>query len=226
MSGWSTDKSPTGLVAQKLRDCVNDNEDALTDDERILAHRVINSGAAELRVPRYAAAGRELYDLVTASDLAEKNAAVDIIGAGRRALEAADEASNRMTAEQAATFGELEASKFTGRTMSGLINRLLATAPKFEPGPGFPAAQVPQTPALQCQIRLNSGLEGGGVLSTTPEGTLRFLMPVALPVPGKRDARKDVLAELFFAYEDVEAIVLIHDIAPPTSSSGIILPRS
>ena len=52
-----------------------------------------------------------------------------------------------------------------------------------------------------------------GVLSTTPEGTLRMLSPAQAPNPNGRPGRPvAVLVEQFFGYEDVVSIAVTRDV--------------
>jgi hypothetical protein len=64
--------------------------------------------------------------------------------------------------------------------------------------------------AIQCQVQLKSGFRLEGALAETPEGCLRLMAPAQY-------GTKPVLSETFFAHEDVESVMFIHE-APPTSS--------
>jgi hypothetical protein len=54
---------------------------------------------------------------------------------------------------------------------------------------------------LECQLVLRSGYAAAGVLTTTPEDTLRLSSIAQTP------DKKMILADQYFAYEDVETIV-------------------
>ena len=92
-----------------------------------------------------------------------------------------------------------------------VVQRLIAT-PK-QAGP-----VDPQGAAMTCQVLLKSGYQAQGALSTTAEGTLRLLMPA-----GSQNG--PVLAEHFFDYSDVEAVIVVHDM-PKDKKEGsrIIVP--
>lgn len=91
------------------------------------------------------------------------------------------------------------------KPMHQVIARLLAErSPEVVTPAGVPQDAMPQTPAMQCQIFLRSGYKAEGVLSTTPEGTLRFLSMGKTTQHGP----PDVLIEHFFDYGDVESVVI------------------
>lgn len=110
------------------------------------------------------------------------------------------------------------------------ILRLFETAPRMTNPDGSP--DTSQAPALPCHVVLRTGaippLEG--VLSTTPEGGLRFLSPVEVEDkdadtsnlhPRAPKPTKTVLCEQFFDYADVVAILVQRDIKA-TPGSGIV----
>lgn len=99
--------------------------------------------------------------------------------------------------------------------MEVLIERLFAEAPKLEGSDGKPVEG--QAPALQCHIMLRPGHTLQGALSITKEGMLRMLTPTEIPDPQTRRT-KTVLAEQFFDYDDVVAIVLERDVKMSTGS--------
>jgi hypothetical protein len=86
-----------------------------------------------------------------------------------------------------------------------LIQRLFKSNPSPLPD---------QAPALQCHLVLRGMAHAiSGVLSETPEGTLRMLSPA-----GPADRGKPLtMVEQFFAYEDVLTIALECQVAPEVS---------
>lgn len=77
----------------------------------------------------------------------------------------------------------------------------------------------PQAKAMSCQVLLKSGYQAQGALSTTDEGTLRLLMPAGSP-------NGPVLAEHFFDYSEVEAVIVVHDVPQEKKpESRIIIPK-
>ena len=88
------------------------------------------------------------------------------------------------------------------RRMRRLINRLLDESPKLEmPGHG---ADDDQTPAMEATVTIRGLMQPiSGVLSLTPEGTLKLL----IQVPGKA-GELPALMEAFFDYSDVNTIAV------------------
>jgi len=80
------------------------------------------------------------------------------------------------------------------------IDRLLAEAPVLTNATG--QAVPGQAPAIECMVMFGGGVPPvRGALSKTPEGNLRMLSP-------GMDGDRQMLAELFFDYSAVTAIVL------------------
>lgn len=117
----------------------------------------------------------------------------------------------------------------TAARMRITIRRLFETAPRMTSPDGAPDPS--QAPALPCHVVLRGSslppIEG--VLSTTPEGGLRFLSPVEIedkdaPAPSHPRAprpTKTVLCEQFFDYCDVVTVMIQRDIKA-TPGSGLI----
>jgi hypothetical protein len=79
----------------------------------------------------------------------------------------------------------------SGCRMSSLLTRLFDESAKLH------AMKEGETPALECQIHLRSGLTMIGSLARTPEGLLRFL------AVGKDGTGKIAILENFFAVDDL-----------------------
>lgn len=86
--------------------------------------------------------------------------------------------------------------------MEALLERLFREAEADRPG------HAGQAPALECFVMLvtASGLEG--VLSTTPEGTLKMLSH------SKDEENRPILIEHFFPYETVVSVSLRRAVTP------------
>jgi hypothetical protein len=117
---------------------------------------------------------------------------------------------------------------FAAARMRNLIARLFKEAPKLEHSDG--TAVEGQAPALHCQaIMLRSGgMCTEGVLSTTPEGILRYLSANEIPDPsqppprpGMRPVMRQVMVEQFFDYADVVSIALVREVTGKPGS-GLI----
>lgn len=94
--------------------------------------------------------------------------------------------------------------------MFAVIDRLFAEAPKLTGPDGRP--DPTQRPALQCHVLLASQMQPlSGALSLTAEGACRMLTPAT--IDGKR-----VLAESFFAIEDVVSVMVEREITGTKSS--------
>lgn len=109
--------------------------------------------------------------------------------------------------------------------MRRTIARLFDGAPKMIGPDGTP--DPTQAPALDCMIVLRGSIPPlAGVLSTTPEGGLRLASPTEIedpeapaPLhPRAPKATKKVIAEQFFDYSDVVAIVVQRDVKASASS--------
>lgn len=100
------------------------------------------------------------------------------------------------------------------RPLELVLERLFNEAPKLTDAKG--QAVDGQAPALECAIMLTSGATMQGVLSRTPEGTLRMMSPIEVKDP--RSGRpKSAFAEQFFMIDDVITIALQRDIAADAS---------
>lgn len=94
--------------------------------------------------------------------------------------------------------------------MASTIDRLFREAPKLTGIDGKP--DPTQRPALQCHVLLATQAQPlSGSLSLSPEGALRMLTPAT--IDGKR-----VLAESFFAIEDVISIMVEREITGTKSA--------
>ncbi len=94
--------------------------------------------------------------------------------------------------------------------MREVISRLFNEAPKLE-------GAADQAPALEVHILLRSGapIQFSGILSTTPEGSLRLMTPT------KDGNGKMCMIEQFFDYSDVTSVALVRE-AKATEGSRII----
>lgn len=105
-----------------------------------------------------------------------------------------------MTAERDADEAEQAAVEYNRPPMLELIFRLFRDAPKLTGIDG--KEDESQMPAVQCYVLLRGSIQPlVGSLSMTPEGTFRMLTPATI------DGRK-VLAESFFAFEDVTSVMV------------------
>lgn len=124
------------------------------------------------------------------------------------------------------TIARLDIDNTGRKKMHEVIDRLLAAAPKLEPGPGQPPD--PQTPAMQAQVVLRNGYQVMGALSTTPEGALRLLTVAQGQDPSNPTARPvAITAEHFFDYDDVVAVILVAKLEQSSIrpvGGGLILP--
>lgn len=96
-----------------------------------------------------------------------------------------------------------------------------------------PANHATDAPALECQVVLKSGYQMQGILSHTGErmnpelsfvheavletGVLRMAVPALQPdpqYPRNEALAKKIVAEHYFDYDDVECVILIHQVAP------------
>ncbi len=107
----------------------------------------------------------------------------------------------------------------TDPAMRSLIARLFREGPKMTDASGKEDAS--QAPALACMIVLRASVPPfEGILSTTPEGTLRLMSTITVQ-------SKPVLVEQFFTYEDVVSIVLQRVVKTSAGSgaglSGLII---
>lgn len=112
-----------------------------------------------------------------------------------------------------------------GYRMRAVIDRLFADAPKLEnPATGKPVDD--QAPAVEVHLVLKTGQQLQGVLSTTPEGTLRLATPNQRVDPRtKQPVGAPVLIETFFDYEQVSAVAVVREIAIEAGpASPIITP--
>lgn len=104
--------------------------------------------------------------------------------------------------------------------MRALIARLFAEAPKMTDAGGKPVAD--QSPALECFVVLRfTGAPLKGILSVTPEGTLKLLQATAvkeIDPNTRREIVRDALFEHFFEYEDVVMVVVERPVTSATSS--------
>lgn len=99
-----------------------------------------------------------------------------------------------------------------------LIDRLFREAPKLEDASGKPVSG--QSPALpDVQITFKSGQRMPGVLSITPEGTLRLGTPARDP-----DTSQPILVESFFDISDIEMLSLPRKM--PRVGGSLIIPGS
>jgi len=98
--------------------------------------------------------------------------------------------------------------------MRQVIDRLFAEAPKLD---GGGKADPAQAPAIEVHILLRSGapIQFSGVLSTTPEGTLRLMTPT------KNGDGKPCMIEQFLDYADVTSVAVVRDVKM-TEGSRII----
>lgn len=99
----------------------------------------------------------------------------------------------------------------TARTRA-VITRLFA---ENSPQVDKPGAGEPDRPAMDVHVLLRGApMQFSGILSTTPEGTLKLMTPV----PGKAgDA--PVMIEQFFDYADVASIALVREVKTSMGSS-------
>jgi hypothetical protein len=99
--------------------------------------------------------------------------------------------------------------------MRKVITRLFAeNTPPTVDGAGKP--DETQAPAMDVHILLRSAsIQFSGILSTTPEGTLKLLTPVA------QQGQPPVMIEQFFDYADVVSVALVREVKA-TPSSRII----
>lgn len=70
---------------------------------------------------------------------------------------------------------------------------------------------LPRPMLLECQIVLKGGYAMAGVLTTTPEDTLRLL------APGKKAGGGEVMVDHYFDYDDVLTIAIGREIPRPSS---------
>lgn len=101
--------------------------------------------------------------------------------------------------------------------MRRLIGRLFAEAPKLEtPGKG---ADTDQAPAVEVNVILRGLMQPlSGVLSKTPEGTLKLLTPI----PPDRTPGKVIMIEQFFDYADVTSVAVQRELSVSAPSSIIV----
>jgi hypothetical protein len=82
--------------------------------------------------------------------------------------------------------------------------------------PGCNAGRMPKS--VECQLVLKSGYAAAGVLTTTPEDTLRLLSPA------KKPDGSTIIADHYFDYDDVLTIVIGRDMpASAAPHSGLII---
>lgn len=93
--------------------------------------------------------------------------------------------------------------------MKTLINRLLQEATSLESS--IPATIRDASLFLECQVVLKGGYAMAGVLTTTPEDTLRLL------APGKKAGGGEVMIDHYFDYDDVLTIAIGREIPRPSS---------
>lgn len=115
--------------------------------------------------------------------------------------------------------------------MRKLITRLFDEAPQLdEHNPLIQAvrSKLPENARpvfLECQVVLKFGYSVGGVLTRTSEDTLRLVSPA------KRPDNSVVMADHYFAYEDVLTIIVGRDMprssviqpSPRNGSSPLII---
>jgi hypothetical protein len=102
------------------------------------------------------------------------------------------------------------------RRMKDVIGRLFGEAPKMTNPDG--SVDASQAPAMDVHILLRGApMQFSGILSTTPEGTLKLLTPV--PAQG---ANKPCMIEQFFDYSDVASVALVREVKASAVGSRII----
>ncbi len=99
--------------------------------------------------------------------------------------------------------------------MRQVIGRLFDEAPKLQTQDGKDDAS--QAPALEVHLLLRSGapIQMSGILSTTPERTLRLMTPT------KNDKGQPCMIEQFFDYSDVTSVAVVREVQA-TPGSRII----
>lgn len=95
-----------------------------------------------------------------------------------------------------------------GAPLQKVVARLFREAPTLGPD---------QAPAVECHLMLrNSPAMLHGVLSVTPEGTLRLMTPTEMPDPHTGKPRT-VLAEQFFDWDELVSIAMIREVTAAPS---------
>lgn len=94
--------------------------------------------------------------------------------------------------------------------MKNLIDRLMREVINEALFNAAPTDVEMTPPRIECQIVLKGGYAMAGVLTTTPEDTLRLL------APGKKAGGGEVMVDHYFAYDDVLTIAIGREIPRPS----------
>ena len=109
------------------------------------------------------------------------------------------------------------------RAMRAMIDRLFLETPHpdgLRSSPLWGMLNEPwrttgrRIPALDCQLMMRSGYTAVGILTDTQEGALRLIC-----LANANDS--PIIADHYFSYDDVMAVVLARDIPKPERSSII-----